>query len=477
MITLPFASFAPGVNRKGVGYLYYAFLSEYANKLDKCRCKVHFLKKLESKDGLEPDRTFPIVTELEIERVYTFPELDGRVLIAVPATFIDNYTNVNCVEFDFGSEVVFMMKRSGTYTNPYRPEEKIVTEAEVVDEPAEPTPRDTTSFNSLLMRIIEETEIKDKKEEQTSEELDLRQFVVPPTSPFIFFPKNKDTPAVPFWLSYKQWMYYDRKFEIGEGKMVLARQAELDLPQTLFSLYRSTKPESEDFVDPSSSIPMLNFNTNYEDVKDGDMQELYLMILAGENKVMDAISPKDSSVDYYKVDKGQMYACVRLHKPEPTDCPLINLKSFRDRYRVLGHAGKQSYSKVKLHVQLGEVVGLSVVPLGAKDYKLVWGTDTPVTNKWIEYHKALEDVSIYMSDELLEKMNQERIDSVKTSLSDLLTEGIAELPYTIEFGEYLQKIITHPLLFGRFVYEMPTTTGVEEGVMLKYMEATGVEYA
>lgn len=482
MWTQPFVSFAPGVQQSGVGHLYYALHERYVDKVKKIRCKVHLQKVIKSSAGkFDRDDSFPVIREETIERLYSYPELQGRVILAVPCVLRDNNTYVRAVEFDMGDEILFVLKRSGTYTNPYRPQEKIVTEAMIaeVDIPPEESADErnrSDAFIRLVEKVLKETESKNEKQKQATEELDLREFVVPPTSPFVFFPKDKETPLVPFWFSYKQWQYFDARFEITDGGIVLARQALLDTPASIYDLFLFTSPESIEFEEPKkpSMVSARNQALQAEFAQER-FEELYNYITRMSYQALKQLSPERSQLHYYKIDKGQMYGCVRLDKPGPVQCPLINLKALQDRYRVLPLT-KPTYGKVIFYVQKGEVVGVEAVKLGSKEApSLIWGTNKPVTYAWDDYQTNLNYMDRYLGNKF-DHLNDSQIDALQTSTSALAKDAAHELPVTIEIGEDLTKIINHPLIYGDMIYSLGTTSLDEENVMYGIEEASGLEF-
>ena len=492
MLVNEFTENADGIDQGGVGYLYYAIHERYVKDADCIEAKIHFLRGIVEGDG--STTMYPIIGQSVIVReLYKFKPMSGRLILVIPAILTDLNVKIAAVEIsilDEGGktkEVLFVVKRSGKYSDPYRPMAKIVTRAVVEENEYDYNDPCNFSGNRDCNRLITEILQKSRqKNDKVEEPVKMRETDLDPAAPYILFPKDTDTPLVPFWFTHDHWRYFDRKFQIEDGRVPLVRIEQYSFASIAHGLFLSAHNTNTSMIPPRGSKRTLNevrsdFTDESQDVlvnyytEDQELVfttnrqkigQLMNYVFRSLFNVLVDISPQPVACDYYKVGKGKMYGCISIRGGvmRPSDYFMLNHHAFAHRYRIflaiyadLPKLG--DVDRIKLHIHRGQLVGLEMgdeLVFGSKD------VDMDVYNDYLLTLKNMGENFRGLSTDLTQSY-ENKIDQM---LRVMAAEAVYDLPFSVEISETLDMYIKHPLIFGEVVSHIRGMNAAEENSMM-----------
>nr|DBA11738.1 TPA_asm: ORF37 [Malaco herpesvirus 1] len=477
MKVLDFAQFAPGVETRGVGHLYYALHERYRTS-SIIETRLHFMKKLD--DG---KRGYPIISGFKrTTTLYKYGPLLNRFILPVEVKLTDLQLKISAVEIVIHNEVgnsfetLFMIKRNGIYKNPYKQDVKVVTTAELPipeDGSRETDPCEQFSANKncndLIKAIQEATRLKNAK---INEPPKVSEMDVDVSSPYILQPKDKSTPSVPFWFSHDQWRYYENAFEIEDGRVPKSHIQQFNFGRVAHGLFLNSYNNDMNLIPPTGNLVNITLE-NDSILTHEDMKPFIDYINLVKFNVLLSLMPKECDVDYFSVDKGKMYGCVKLDDGvrNVTDYPFLLHNTFVQRYRYFKNffRGKKelgSNYSIKLYIHAGVYIGIEA------DGEMIYGTREAIPNRYLDFMQSVKRINQNLS--MLETVPQELYDWTDDTVAKMALDAAKDIPFTIEFTEELNMVINHPLIYGTLVEEISELSQVDEHVMFQHNTFTEI---
>lgn len=465
MKVLDFAQYAPGLKVRGTGFLYFAIHEKYL-EAKTIQTRVHTTREITQYNG-EKHQVAVSGNIVNNKTLYNYNSLKGRYIIAVEAILTDLAVKLSGVEFiiydqnDYVIETLFIIKRSGTYTNPYKPDMKIQTTAEVtcLDDPEEEQQQFSSNrdCNDLINEILKASK---EKNVPVSDTVTVKEMDLEPSAPYILLPKDKETPLVPFWFSHDQWRYFDKKFAIEDGKLIMSRYEMDSVTQRIHSLFLQAY-SGQSILLPPTTVTQQEVE---DEIDEEQLTALIDYINTTNLKLMMSLPPTDVKTEYFRVDKGKMYACVSLKGglKRPRDYIMLRHEAFVSRYRIFssifgGYGSMGQNSSMKFYLKRGEVVGFEV------DGELKHGERAVESEVYNEYMKTIKNMQEQFK--FLETLSEDQEEKIKTVLSTMGADALFDIPYSMEFGEELEVRIKHPLLYGTLMTRIDNLGQDEERVM------------
>ncbi|AKM20995.1 ORF58 [Ostreid herpesvirus 1] len=426
-----------------------------------------------------------------IDRVISHKTLEkeDRVLIVLDAPITSSDIQIICVELWWKTGYIFIYKRNGMFSDPYRPEIKVetvitgVTKSAIstaTEEPrefAEPPPPPATTarssmqaFTELLERLSGNTaapqdptlseltnlELVKKDEPEIKNKEDGILYGVELSTAIYRKPSDQSIILSPFWCNHKHWVYYSKQFTISAPTIPASKITEMDLEDICkrnFFLNQNkvmlmSLPEKKLSFQPKPQMRPLFIE---EMMTQEHLNHLVYECSKTATWALNTLIPEYDIVERLdKVDKGVYNVLFYEKKVKPgrkydmNTYPLMFYTKYGLRFDHINSSKK--FKHIAFCVKR-EIVGVEVTyydELMNKEWtELLYGEmlpKVPIIQDFLEnmerLHRQVVDGNITISAEM-------SLD-IDNRIRRMLDDAVNDIPFHIYFTEDLERYIYHP---------------------------------